>query len=525
MKNKIVLIMPGEIGFYLRGSVPDFIGQSESVQEFLKHLFGRGVTLPLSLLAIAPYLVREGFEVVIIDGRIEDARKRILQEIDDRTLFAGITALTGSMIRFGLFCAEIIRKIRPKLPIVWGGVHVTLTPQQSLATSDLVDVLVRGEGEMTCVELAKALSAGLDLSEIQGISWKKDGRIVHNPDRPFMDFNEQLPIDYDLVDIEKYDVKNTLLYQSERGCPHRCAFCDVLVVHRRKFRKKSVEAVLNDLKFLKKKFNPDKIHFVDDCFFADLKRANAIIDGLIEMKLDLKWHTSCRAQYVRRTDRAFWERAKQAGLTEVYVGAESGSQRILDYIQKDCTLEDIHNAAEQICGAGLLFWTNFMMGFPGETREDIRKTIELIDNLNDTYKEKMLIGRIFMYAPCPGTPMHFEVVKAGFRAPETLKDWGDFRIGDLSHTTWHPDAKYIAAVSLCSKYGRENKTLNVVQRVNKGFRNHDVRVFARLLILKLPDLARSIAGHKAYRKWIERDFRYTTEMRILRWIHMTFDTW
>jgi anaerobic magnesium-protoporphyrin IX monomethyl ester cyclase len=525
MKNKVVLIMPGEIGFYLRGTVPDFIAQADFAQNFLGHLFGRGVTLPLSLIAIAPYLRREGFDVVIIDGRIEDARTRIREEIDSRTVFAGITALTGSMIRFGLYCAEAVRQAKPDLPIVWGGVHVTLTPEQSLRSSDLVDIIVRGEGEWTSSELARALASGSDLSEVQGISWKKNGNILHNPDRPFMNFDEQLPLDYDLISPDHYDIQNTLLYQSERGCPHRCAFCDVLVVHRRKFRKKSVGQVLEDMKFLKEKFNPNKIHFVDDCFFADLKRARAIMDGLIEMNLDLKWHTSCRAQYVRRTNRAFWESAKRAGLTEVYVGAESGSQRILDYIKKDCTLEDIRDAAEQICGAGLLFWTNFMTGFPGETREDIRKTIDLIDFLNETYGERMRIGRIFLYAPCPGTPMHDEVVKAGYRPPETLKDWGDFRIGDLSHTLWHPEAKYMAAVSLCSKYGRENRQLDIVGRVNRGFRNHNLKTFARLLLLKLPEIARSVAGRRAYRKWVERDFRFTTELKLLRWIHMTFDTW
>lgn len=528
MKNKIVLIMPGVIGHYLKEKLPNCIANARWFQNFFAGDFRFGISIPLSLLAIAPYLIQDGFEVKIIDGRVEDASKKIYQEVDENTLYVGITALTGSMIKYALYDAAVIRKINSNIPIVWGGVHVTLSPEQSLATSDLVDIVVRGEGEETSVELAKALQSHGDLSTIRGISWKKGREIIHNVDRPFMDFNKQLPLNYDLINLDWYDTKSALLYQSERGCPHRCSFCDVVIVHRKKFRAKTAEQVIRDFRDLYDKFKPDKIHLVDDCFFSDIKRANAIIDALIEDKTrDIKWHASCRAQYSRKLDVEFWEKAKRSGLIEVYVGAESGSQKILDYIKKDCTVDDVKLAAKQITSAGMLFWTNFMTGFPGETKEDVGKTIELIDFLNVTYEDGVRIGRIFLYAPCPGTPLYYEVIKEGYQPPNTLQAWGNFRIGDVSHTLWHPDIYYMASVAISSQAELvvTSKDLMIWSRVKRGVRKYRFSKFVSLLLIRLPELIRTMLLKRVYNKWVQRKFKYTWDLKLLRQLNLIFYDW
>lgn len=525
VKNKVILIMPGEVGFYLRNHLPVSLAKSKKIQGWFSHLFKNKVTLPLSLLAIAPYLENEGFEVVIIDGRVEDATVRIAEELDDSVLYIGISALTGSMIAYGLYCSEVVRQLRPNVPIIWGGVHVTLSPEQSLATSKYVDIVVRGEGELTAVELAKAIRDRKPLSTVDGLSWKCGNEVVHNQDRELMNFSEQLDLNYDLIDIRKYDTKNVLIYQSERGCPHRCSFCDVVIVHRRKFRQKSAEQVIRDINNLYDKFHPERIQLVDDCFFADMKRAKQVIEGFIKINRGFSWHASCRVQYAKHTDQEFWKRAKESGLTEVYVGAESGSQRILDYIKKDCRVEDIYRCAEQITAEGILFWTNFMMGFPNEKREDIDETIKMVDYLCDTYGENVRIGRIFIYAPCPGTPLHDEVVKCGFIPPKTLEGWGQFRIGDPSHTQWHPDIDYLSAVSVCSRYGRNLEGLGVVDRMSKGFRKYSIKLYLRLLVLKFPEFIRTVLARRASRKWVRRKFHYAWDLKALRWINVVFDTW
>ncbi len=130
-----------------------------------------------------------------------------------------------------------------------------------------------------------------------------------------------------------------------------------------------------------------------------------------------------------------------------------------------------------------------------------------------------------MYAPCPGTPLHNEVVKAGYEPPRDLAGWGGFRIGDLSHTRWHPDSKYLASVSICSKYGRNLEDLGVVKRIGNGLKTYGIGEFMKILVLKAPEFIRSVLGARARKKWISRDFRYTWDLKVLRQINLIFDSW
>ena len=194
-------------------------------------------------------------------------------------------------------------------------------------------------------------------------------------------------------------------------------------------------------------------------------------------------------------------------MNDVYVGGESGSQGILDYIKKDCTVEDITNAVRQVTEAGIELWTNFMCGFPEETVEDVQKSIELIDFLNLTYKDKICIGTMFLYAPCPGTPLYYDVLKAGFTPPKTFEEWGHFIIGDRSHTMWHPFIDYISAVSLCSKWGRK---FNLKKSLKRLYR------------LNIPGILIDLLGAIAYYRWKKKKFSYSIDLKVLRAINRFF---
>ena len=499
--------MPGEMGLYLKDKLPNFL--YKMTEKFFSRMLQKKVTIPVSVIALAPYLQEAGFDLTIIDGRVEDPLKRLDQELDDNVIYVGISALTGSSIYFGLECARHIRKKRPDIPLVWGGVHVTLNPDNTLETSDFVDIVARGEGEFTAVDLAQCLSEGGDIANVAGISYKKDGKVVHNEDRPFMDFEGQLEMDYSIVDLNKYDL-DRFLYQSERGCPHRCTFCDVVIVHRRRFRKKIAETVVQDMLNIQRKYNPKMIQYVDDCFFADFKRANKIIDGLIEMEDEVEWHASCRAQYYRKTTVDIWKRAKEAGLVEVYVGSESGSQRVLDYILKDCTVDDIRLGAQQSQEAGIMFLTNFMLGFPIEEQEDVEASMDLIDEIQETYAPYVNVGRMFLFAPCPGTPLAGQVEEAGFIPPTTFEGWGDFRIGHRSHTEWHPLVDYLWAVSVVSYHGKKFDWNITKQRFKR---------------MNLPGITLDILGHIAYYRWKHRYFKYPVDLKLADSIYRYFYLW
>ena len=148
-----------------------------------------------------------------------------------------------------------------------------------------------------------------------------------------------------------------------------------------------------------------------------------------------------------------------------------------------------------------------MSGFPEETKEDLQKTIDMIDFLNSTYKNKMTIGTIFLYAPCPGTPLYHKVLEAGYVPPKTFAEWGRFIIGDRSHTYWHPLINYISAVSLCSKWGRKF-----------DFK----KSFGRLRRFNLPGILMDILGHIAYLRWKNRKFSYFYDLKILRALNRFF---
>ncbi len=157
--------------------------------------------IPLPLVYLAWALRRASYEVEILDTRIHSFD----QMSRDDYLFVGISSMTGPMIRDGLRFARHVRERNPKIPIVWGGIHVTLLPEQSLE-NDLVDIVVRGEGELTVVELAGALAAGGALSKVRGISYKQDGVVRSNPDREFMDMDQiDIELPYDLLEMEKYE--------------------------------------------------------------------------------------------------------------------------------------------------------------------------------------------------------------------------------------------------------------------------------------------------------------------------------
>lgn len=201
--------------------------------------------IPLPLLYIAWALRKKAFDVEIFDARLQD-----INTIEDKNyLFVGITSMTGEMLKSAIEAAKYIRNMNPAIPIVWGGVHVSLLPEQSLK-SPYVDIVVRGEGELTVQELAETLLNRENLNSIAGISFKRQGVILTNPDRKFMDLDEiDIELPYDIIDLKQYSNVDFPLHTS-RGCPWKCTFCYNLVFNKRKYRSKSVERVLDEIEYV-----------------------------------------------------------------------------------------------------------------------------------------------------------------------------------------------------------------------------------------------------------------------------------
>jgi len=205
---------------------------------------------PFSLLAIGATLQANGFESILIDERVTPDYKKILETHIKDALFFGTTAMTGYQIKGALESSRIIRIFSPDTPIVWGGRHASLLPEQTVQ-DPLVDIVVRGQGELTVVEIAKRIKDNKPLNNILGTILKIDGNIISNPERPIFNVSNLQGFAWNLIDINDYINPETkaLGYFSSFGCPARCGFCANSWSERRWLSMKT-DFILDDLDHL-----------------------------------------------------------------------------------------------------------------------------------------------------------------------------------------------------------------------------------------------------------------------------------
>lgn len=501
MKNEVILVSPGPNSFFFRGIFyNDFINSAayHIGRLFIKQRPKRREA-PLNILSVGTALRDAGFTPRLIDGRFENTREKLKLYLNKKTLFVGISAMTSYQIIFGLKTARIVRKLAPHLPIVWGGLHPTVLPDETLRTSDCVNIVCRKEGEVTAVELARAIQGGKSPENIKGISYKdKEGNIIHNQDREFVDFNRLPPMDYSLLDSEVYDL-SYITYQSSRGCPHRCKFCEVGPIHDRTYRSRSFQIVISGIEHLIKRHSMTEISFIDENFFVDLNKVKEFANTILEKKLNFKWRAMNRADYFRRTDIDFWKLMKKSGCKSILIGAESGSQKVLDNMKKDYKISDITNAAYQLCQAGIKSSFGFIAGLPYEEKEDIQKTVEMVDHLLHDYTDRLNIFEILMYMPLPMTPYYADVKELGCVFPNRLEEWGSFLWSGKKYIQWHPLHDYVFRVCLSSKWTKKPP----LRRVFKSLARLDF--FTALVYF---------CGIISYYRWKYKFFKFPVDLHL-----------
>ena len=383
---------------------------------------------PLSVLTLASVLKRDGFEVDLIDDRVrKDTKEAIKKSIESGNVISiGLSTMTGSQIRRAIALSKYIRSFS-NIPIVYGGVHPTFLPEQTLK-EEFIDFVVMGFGEKTFLKLNKMLESGKkDFASIDCLGYKEDGQIKINPLKFDKDFNldELPPPAWELVDVKNYLEKgfvgkSTLTLIGSRGCPHRCAFCYSQSFFNRRWYARSAENVLNELDGLREKYDIDSVYFNDDNFVVDRKRMMAICKGLKER--DIRYSIFSRAEYI---DEELIKFLKDNNCVRMGVGAESGSQKILDMLKKDIKVEHLINVAELCNKYQIACFFSFMVGYPLETEEDMNMTLDLIDRLI-TINPLTEITDLKIMTPYPGTEFYNVAIEHGFKPPATLAEWGNF---------------------------------------------------------------------------------------------------
>ncbi len=393
--------------------------------------------MPMGLMALSSCLKKAGCTVKIVNELdIKDNIKIVLDSIGNNTIFFGIGSMSGTTIYDGLLVSKKVKEKYPNLPIVWGGSHASLLPEQTLRNS-LIDIIVRGPGEITILALAKALKNKKSLKNIKGITYKENGKIINNPDADFVDINQFPMLDYEAFDMEKYITKvdsdkltyddistRSIGYCSSRGCFHRCGFCAISSFYGKHWLSYKPERVIKELKILIKEYKINGVVFSDDNFFIDKNRVEKICDLMIKENLNIKWGAMCRCNYFANYSDEFIDKLKKAGCTSLFFGAESGSQRMLDYMKKDIKVSDIIECAKKSRKHGIKAKFFFMMGFPGETVKDLYKTIDVLNEVYKIIPETM--HPVLIYTPYAKTDLMEESIKHGLKPPETLEGWGTY---------------------------------------------------------------------------------------------------
>lgn len=380
------------------------------------------VYFPLGLGYIAAVLRENGFrEIDLFDPEAERVN---WQQIKERLKefnadIVGISSVTATY-RMAKQIAKLVKRIKPSVLVVMGGIHVSALPRETLLETPEIDLVVVGEGEYTMVDICQ--KGRKNFFSIPGIFYKSGQKIICTKPRSFIEDLDQIPYPArELVNPENYqppshmDIgeKSTSLISS-RGCPGNCTFCASRIVAGRKFRAHSPEYVVGEIDYLERKYGFRHFIFEDDAFTIDRQRVEGICQLLLKRKKKILW--SCFGR-VNSVDKGLLKMMGKSGCYLVGFGIESGDERILKNIKKGISLSECREVFKLSREIGLKTQGFFMIGNPGETVESIKKTIKLAIELDPDY------AFFSPLVPYPGTEIYQKYRELGL-TPSL--DWGNY---------------------------------------------------------------------------------------------------
>ncbi len=389
-----------------------------------------GARLPIGLLSIAAVPHNRGYKVKIIDQRLDNNWKQtLLNSLKNAPICVGITCMTGKQIYYALEAAKLVKQYDKDIPIIWGGVHPTLLPEQTLK-NQYVDIIVLREGDYTFMELVDALEKNKSLSNIKSIAYKQNSKIVKNNESDFIKDLDSLPeLPYDLVHMDSYTSLNiegkSIDFVTSRGCPFRCSFCYNNYFNKSRWRAFSAKETVQRLKNVVEKYKIKTVYFQDDNFCADISRLKAILQGIIKEKLDINWGTlGLRVDTAKLMNNDFLTLMQKSGCVNVDIGAESGSERILKMIDKKISVKDMIAVNKRLSKFPFIVKYTFIIGFPTETKPETLATVKA--SLKLVKENQHAYTPYFVFTPFPGTPMYESAIKHGFSPPKSLEEWARF---------------------------------------------------------------------------------------------------
>lgn len=432
----------------------------------------------VGMASLAACCLERGIDAKIIDLGLSDNPGRDLEQML-ATFKPHYVAFSFSTPLFKECCeyAEFVKQKHPDVFLIAGGVHPSIFPEEVLEKS-VVDVAVTGEGDFVLPEIILTE----DLHTVKGIAFRDtDGKIVRTPRPKEIENLDVLPFPaWHLFDVKKY--KNPRIMarrnpvgtiETSRGCLAGCTYCNKTIFGRT-WRFKTPERVVDEMAYmLEAGFK--EIHVYDDMFTTDLERAKRICDLIVERGLDISWRLDCGIR-VDSVDQEFFQKLKKSGCYCVGFGIESGSQEILDHIDKGLKVDCVQNAVKWAREAGLETVGFFMFGLPGETEETMEKTIALATSVGLDY------AKVTLATPYPGTGFYGEMLA---QKRILTKEWSAYNFHTPSRVYNHPNLSWETMEEYYHKFYRRFyfRPGYIMRRVAKGITRgtlaHDVYYFVK----------------------------------------------
>jgi len=397
---------------------------------FLPPYAGKVLGPPLCLLSLAGALRESGYEPCIIDGALDrDFRATVAREISGALCF-GVSLLTGPMIRDAMEISRLVRKLRPELPVIFGGWHPSLVSAQTLS-EDFVDIVVRHQGEKTLVEILGRLESGSTLDLVQGCWFKRDGRIIQNSDRPATPLSALPAPAYDLIDFDAYERasgERKLPYVTSIGCPYACNYCTDMVFYNRRFNPYDTGQVVEELATLVREHRLTEVALLDSNFLVDVRRALAIARGILQSGVRFHWSFQASTDLLCRMSDEDVQTLADSGVSHIGFGTESASPEILRRMSKAHQhIPDMFEAARKCQQAGIRVTYNLIFGYPGEEDRHRRETLKVMGEIAERFDNVGFSPNVF--TPYPGIPIWPQLRNMGLPEPQSLLEWADIDLG------------------------------------------------------------------------------------------------
>ncbi|MFT4540497.1 MAG: anaerobic magnesium-protoporphyrin IX monomethyl ester cyclase [Planctomycetota bacterium] len=424
--------------------------------------------LPLELLQIASIPDAEGYECVIVDAMVHDDYMEQLMELCEGALLFASSAILGFQVAHGARVARAVRERFPSLPIIWGGWFPSVAPELYIQEG-IADAVGLGQGELTFADVVRAIDCGESLESVPGLAIPKDGAVAYTEHRPVVGFDKIPDAPWHLLDYELYVERQQnpgpwklrhkypdpwelkpgtqvrgFSYFSSFGCPEPCTFCCSPGVVDRRWKAIPGAMLADRMMEVHDRFNFNVMRFQDANFGVAEKRSNEFCEGLIERGAPFYWSGTYEIETLVRYKDASLDLMKASNCHMVSPGAEAGAEEQQERIKKKINVNHFEIALGRLYERGITTGTSWIIGYPGETESSMMETIRRAAEMK--YKFPRAASDIFPFRPIPGSEDYDTAVKAGYKPPSTLEEWGtvleykyetdDTRLSDEVLRTW-----------------------------------------------------------------------------------------